>query len=250
MSMMDHLVELRTRLIYSAIAFLVTSIFAFIIFEPITNILLRPLCSLPPERLGPQGCNLIFTGALEPFAVRIKVATLVGIILASPVWLYQLWRFITPGLTEKEKRYAFPFVGSSITLFLVGGTMAYLTLPAALQFLVGLGGANFIPFFRASDYLSFVSLIILAFGATFEIPLLVFFLGLVGVVKVEQLRRFRKGALVTSTALGAVVTPSQDPYTMLAMAVPLYAFYELATFALGRIDKRKKKAAGAEAGEA
>ena len=243
MSMMGHLDELRTRLIRSAIAFVLVSIVAFMFFNEITDVLLRPLCTLPEDRLGPQGCNLVFFGALEPISVRLKVTAMAGLILASPVWLYQLWAFVVPGLTPEEKKYAFPFVGSSVALFAIGATFAYLTLPAGLRFLVGLGGDNFVPFFRAAEYLNFVSLILIVFGITFELPLLIFFLGLVGIVSVQQLKGFRRAALVGITALSAVVTPSQDPYTMLAMAVPIYLFYEGAILALRLVERRRARSA-------
>ena len=245
MSMMEHLSELRTRLIWSLVAFLVISVVAFFFFEPISDFLLKPLCSLPEENLGPNGCRLIFTSALEPVTVRLKVTAMVGIVFASPIWLYQVWAFIVPGLHPKEKKYALPFVFISIFLFLIGAVFAYVTLPSALNFLVSLGGDNLIPFFSAKDYLGFIGLIILVFGVTFEAPLLLFFLGLVGVVTVDQLRRFRRGAIVGIAIVSAVVTPSQDPYTMLAMAAPLYLFYEMTILALSVVSKRRAKRAGA-----
>jgi len=242
MTMMEHLSELRTRIIYSLVAFLLVSVVAFAFFEPISRFLLRPLCSLPPERLGPHGCRLIFTSALEPVNVRLKVTALAGIVASAPVWLYQVWAFIVPGLNRREKRYALPFVTSSVLLFSAGATFAYLTLPAALRFLVSLGGENLIPFFSAKEYLNFVGLVILVFGATFELPLLLLFLGLAGVVTVEQLRSARRGALVGIAALAAIVTPSQDPYTMLAMAVPLYGLYETVILVLAAFMRRRPAA--------
>jgi sec-independent protein translocase protein TatC len=172
--------------------------------------------------------------------VRLKVTALVGIVASSPIWLYQLWAFIVPGLTPKERRYAAPFVATSVSLFLLGALFAYLTLPAALHFLIGIGGAHLSPFLRADSYLNFVGLVILAFGATFELPLILFFLGLAGIIEVETMRKYRKHAIVGITVIAAVVTPSQDPYTMTAMAVPLYGMYELTVFILTRIEKRKR----------
>lgn len=241
MSLMSHLDELRSRLMWSSAAFFLAGAIAFAFFQPITELLLEPLCSVPKDRLGPQGCRLIFTGPVEPMLVRLKISGLSGMVLASPVWLYQLWAFVSPGLSQKEKKYSIPFVATSIVLFLTGITFAYLTLPAALRFLVGFAGDNFIPFFGAREYLSFVTLVTLVFGITFELPLLLFFLGLIGVVKVDQLRGFRRGALVTITLIAAVVTPSQDPFTMLAMAVPLYLMYELVILGLRVVERRKKK---------
>lgn len=241
MTMMEHLGELRNRLFIAAAAFFAVSIVAFFFFEPILNFLLKPLCSLDPDRLGPQGCKLITHTPLEGFMVRLKVTAMVGIVGASPVWLYQLWAFVIPGLTSKERRYATPFVMTSVVLFALGATGAYLTLPAGLRFLIALGGTELVPFFRAEEYLNFVGLIILGFGATMELPLLLFFLGLAGVLSVETLRRHRKSALVGVVALAAVVTPSQDPYTLFALAIPLYVLYEVTILLLSFIKKRKAK---------
>ncbi|MEA2459933.1 MAG: sec-independent protein translocase protein TatC [Actinomycetota bacterium] len=242
MSMIDHLGELRSRLIKSLIVFAVISVIAFILFKPITDFLLDPLCSLPKNLLGSNGCKLTSFGVLEPLNVRIKITALTGLIFASPFWLYQLYAFVVPGLTAKEKSYAIPFLLTSIALFLIGATFAYLTMPAAIHFLVGLGNGQIITLFRAQDYLNFVGLIIIVFGVTFELPILLFFLGMAGILPVETLRRQRRVAIVGIVALAAVVTPSQDPYTMLAMAVPLYAFYELTIVLLSVIAKRKAKA--------
>jgi len=241
MSMMEHLRELRTRLIYGLAAFVAISIGAFFLFEPILGWLLDPLCGLPRELLGSQGCELSGFGPAEPFVVRLKVTAMVGVVCSAPVWLYQVWAFVTPGLTAQEKKYALPFIVSSVVLFAVGVTFAYLTLQPGLRFLIGLGEGLITPLFRADAYLNFVGLMFLGFGVTFELPLLLFFLGLAGVVTVTQLRQQRRAAFVTIVALAAVVTPSQDPYTMLLMAVPLYLLYEL-TIILLRVVQRKKAA--------
>jgi len=232
MTVTEHLAELRSRLIVSLMAFATISVGAFVLFEPISDALLRPLCLLPPERLGPQGCDLIATGATEPFRVRLKVTTLAGIILSSPVWLYQLWAFVVPALKPKEKRYALPFLLASAVLFLVGAAVAYLTLPKGLNVLIALGGENFELFLKADEYLSFVGLMLLGFGVLFELPLAILFLGLAGIVTLEQMRGARKGAFVGIVALSALVTPSQDPYTLFALAFPLYGLYELTLLVL------------------
>jgi sec-independent protein translocase protein TatC len=241
MSMLDHLTELRQRLIYSLVAFLLLSVVAFVFFEPISDFLLRPLCRLPADRLGPNGCRLVFTGAMEPISVRLKVTAMTGIVAASPIWLYHLWAFVVPGLTPNERKYALPFVGSSVFLFLGGAAFAYVSLPAALRFLIGFGGENLIPFFTANEYLGFVGLLIVVFGVVFELPLLLYFLGLAEVVTVEALRKSRRVAIVGITVVAAVATPSQDPYTMLAMSVPLYLLYELDIFLLSLRAKRKAR---------
>jgi sec-independent protein translocase protein TatC len=239
MTMMEHLGELRTRLIVSAAAFAVASAITFFLFQPIATFLLRPLCSLPKSQLGPQGCRLVVTGVLEPFLVRFKVTAVVAMVVTSPVWLYELWAFISPGLRSNEKRLAGPFVGSSIALFSLGAVFAYLTLPFGLRFLLGLGGHDLVPFLKADAYLNFVLLLIVAFGITFELPLLLMFLSLAGIVSLDQLVRYRKAALVAAFVIGAVVTPTQDPYTMSAMAIPLYLLYEVVVLIM-RIRQRRR----------
>ena len=240
-NLMGHLRELRKRLTYSFLAFLLISIVAFFFYEPILELIRRPLCSLDSRFLGPQGCDLIFTKVGGGFAFRLKVTTLAGIFLASPVWLYQAWAFINPGLTSKEKKYAIPFVLTSVILFLAGGLVAYLTLPTGLRLLLTIGGDGLLAFLEADRYLSFVGLMTLGFGVMFELPIFLFFLGLVGILSVEQLKSNRKIALVVIAALAAVVTPSQDPYTLLALAVPLYIMYELAILALWFVERRRAR---------
>lgn len=241
MTIIEHLDELRTRLVISVAAFLGLSIIAFVAYDPIFGFIIDPLCGLPPEKLGPQGCRLIQTTPLEGFQVRLKLTAMVGLVLASPVWLYQLWAFIVPGLTTKERRYAIPFVASSVTLFLVGATFAYLLLPSGLRVLIALGGENLVPFLRADGYINFVGLMLIAFGLTFELPLILLFLGLAGVITVDTLRSHRRAAIVAIAATAAVVTPSQDPYTMLAMAVPLYLLYELTILILHFVTRKRTR---------
>ena len=243
MTIIEHLRELRRRLIFSLAAFVAISLVAFFFFEPILDKLLQPLCSLDPDLLGPQGCRLSGFGPAEPFIVRLKVTAMVGVVCSAPVWLYQVWAFVTPCLTPQEKKYALPFILSSIVLFSVGVVFAYLTLAPGLRFLIGLGEGLITPFFRADTYLNFVGLMFIGFGVAFELPLLLFFLGLAGVVSVDQLRKQRRAAFVAIAAIAALVTPSQDPYTMMLMAIPLYLLYELTILLLKLVNRRKARSA-------
>ncbi|MBA2426510.1 MAG: twin-arginine translocase subunit TatC [Actinobacteria bacterium] len=245
MSVMEHLDELRSRIITSLAAFVVISIVAFIFYDFLNQALTGPYCSLDASlrTLGAtteEECKLIFFRPTGGFQFRLKVTALAGILFASPVWLYQLWAFITPGLTMKEKRYAIPFVATSVTLFLLGSTVAYLAMPTGLNLLLRIGGENLQGLLDAEAYLNFVGLMMIAFGVTFELPLVLFFLGLGGAVSVETLRRQRKVALVSIVALAAVVTPSQDPYTMLILAIPLYLSYELTILLLSVVLRRRR----------
>ena len=142
MTVVEHLAELRRRLIVSAVAFVVISTLAFFYFEPLSDFLTRPYCDLPRRLLPPQGCELIVLKPLSAFYFRLKLTALAGIAFSSPLWLYQIFAFIVPALTHKERRYAVPFLLSSMTLFLLGATFAYLTLPTGLNFLLGLGGSQ------------------------------------------------------------------------------------------------------------
>ncbi|MDQ4024897.1 MAG: twin-arginine translocase subunit TatC [Actinomycetota bacterium] len=241
MTVMEHLGELRTRLIVSALAFTVAAVVVFVAYEPILETLRRPLCSLDPALLGSRGCKLLTLKPTEGLVIRLKIASMGGMILASPIWLYQMWAFVTPGLTMKEKRYAGPFIFSAIFLFLAGTAFAYYMLPNALRFLVTIAGDSIDVEFRAEEYLNFVGLILIAFGVTFQLPLLLFFLGLANVVKVEQLRRYRRYAIVAIVLIGALVTPTQDPFTMMALSVPLYALYELVIVLLALAQRKKAK---------
>lgn len=226
----------------AALAFLVLTLVAFSAYEPILAFFLRPLCNVPSRLLGEQGCNLIFTKVTGAFSFRLKLSALVGLATASPVWLYQIYAFVTPGLTMKEKRYTAPFVASLVTLFVIGSSFAYLSMPAALRFLIRIGGEGLKPLLVAEEYLNFVGFMLLGFGVTFELPLVLVFLGLVGAVTVDQLRKQRRVAIVAITILAAVVTPSQDPLTMLLMAGPLYLLYELTILILRLVMRRRSRA--------
>ena len=245
MTVIEHLRELRYRLVVSLAAFLVLTVVAFIFYDPILEFIRRPLCRMPRDLLGPQGCDLIFTRPLGGFMFRLKVSALAGMVVASPIWLYQVFAFIVPGLNPKERRYAIPFVLTSVVLFSAGTTLAYLSMPTGIRILIGLAGEGLIPFIDAEEYMNFVGLMFLGFGAMFELPLILFFLGLAEVVTVDQLKAQRKVAFVVIFALSAVITPSQDPFTLTVLALPIYALYELTIFLLRRVMRRRAAAASA-----
>jgi sec-independent protein translocase protein TatC len=180
----------------------------------------------------------VYLSVTEPFIIKIKVVAFLGIALALPVVLYQFWRFVTPGLTVRERKYAIPFVLSSLFLFTLGGFFAMLTLPKGLSFLLGFAGTkNVLAVLSIGKYLGFVMLVILAFGAAFEFPVILISLMLVGALTSRQLRQWRRYALVLIAVIAAVITPSQDWFTMSALMVPLIVFYELSIL-VGRILKK------------
>jgi sec-independent protein translocase protein TatC len=233
MTVVEHLTELRRRLVISVLALLAGMIGGWFLYPSVFNLALKPFCSFmkvhPGVALDPRDpCKVVFLTITEPFITKIKVVAFLGLVMALPVILYQLWRFITPGLTEKERRYAVPFVVSSLVLFSLGALMAYVTLPKGLNFLLGFAGTAQIKFVMSTGkYLGFVMLILLAFGAAFEFPLILISLTLVGILSSRKLRDWRRYALVFIAVVAAVITPSQDWFTMTALMVPLIIFYEL-----------------------
>jgi len=233
MTVVEHLTELRRRLIISIIAVTLAGIVCFIFSKTIINFFI----TYYRDATSDQKRALIFLGPLDAFLTRIKIATYGGIVLALPVWLWELWRFITPGLNPKEKRYAVPFIFSSIVLFAMGAFVALVTLPKALEFLLTIGGSELQPQLTADKYLSLVSLMIVAFGVAFEFPVVLVFLLLARVLTTRQLRRWRRPAILLIVIFAAVITPSQDPYSMFFMAVPMYIFYEMSII-IGRLLKR------------
>lgn len=233
MPVLDHLAELRRRIVISLVAVVLAAIVVFFF----SNAIIEFLVTYYEQATHGDQDALIFTGPADAFITRLKVATYGGIVLALPVWLYQLWRFITPGLNPKEKRYAVPFVISAIVLFAIGGFVAFLTLEPALTFLIDIGGTAQRPLFTADRYLTLVSLMIVAFGISFEFPVVLVFLLIAGVITTVQLRQFRRWAIVLIVTFAAVITPSQDPYSLFFMVLPMYAFYE-ASIVIGRILNR------------
>ena len=231
MSLVEHLAELRRRLIISAVALALGGVVAFLLYHRILDFLITPYKEVTGKT------RLVITDPLEGFATRLKISAYGGLFLASPVVLWQLWRFITPGLHKNEKRYAIPFIVVSIVLFLVGVGVAFLTFESALRFLVGVGGENLETFFTPTKYLSLITLMIIAFGIAFEFPVLLVFLQMAGVVPSRRLRKWRRPAVVIIVGVAALITPSQDPYSLFAMAGPLYLFYE-GSILVGRLMKK------------
>jgi len=233
MTVVEHLTELRQRVVKSILAVLVGMTVGWFLYRPVFNLMSNPFCDFmrthPQLAIDPKDpCKLVYLSVTEPFITKIKVVAFLGVGLALPLVLYQLWRFITPGLTSRERRFSVPFVVSSMVLFALGGWFAMLTLPKGLAFLLGFAGTERVQaVLSIGKYLGFVMLLIMAFGACFEFPLILISLTMVGVLSSRQLRDWRRYALVVIAIVAAVVTPSQDWFTMSALMVPLIIFYEL-----------------------
>ncbi len=233
MTLVEHLAELRSRLFASILAIALGAVVGWFLYPSVFHFLQRPYCSFIEhnEQLNPftgKGCRLAYLSVAEPFLIKVKVASFLGFLVALPVVLYELWRFVTPGLTARERRFGVPFVLSSVALFALGTWFAFLTLPKALNFLLGFAGTtDVVAVLSISKYVSFVMILVLGFGASFEFPLLLISLVVVGVLNSRRLRDWRRQAILGIAIFAAVVTPSQDWFTMTAMMVPLIVFYEL-----------------------
>ncbi len=229
MSLAEHLYELRRRVIISILAIIVTTIVAYLFHARLMHLLTHPYCRLPVSyRLNPDKCTLYASGVLDPFRITLKVSLYAGVLAASPIWLYQLWKFITPGLYNHEKRWATSFVSASVLLFAMGSAFAYLTLEKGLHFLLGYATGGLTSLLTFDSYLAFVVAMVLIFSVSFEMPLVVVMLNLVGVVSAARLRRWTRGAIMLIFVFAAVATPSQDPFTMMALAVPMCLLYGVA----------------------
>lgn len=241
MTIVEHLEELRGRLMIAIMAVAVGAIVGWALFEPVMSLLRGPFCdavqALPAQQRPPTGCSLLFTGPVEPFLIKLKVVFFIGLGVALPVVLWQFWAFVTPGLTARERKLAVPFVLSSILLFILGGYFAILTLPRGLAFLLGFAGEGFVVYLTAARYISFVMLLTVAFGLSFEFPIVLIFLGWAGLLTSRQLREVRRYAILGIAVFAAVITPSQDPYTMLMLMAPMVVFYEVAILVIRAMKK-------------
>jgi sec-independent protein translocase protein TatC len=240
MTVLEHLQELRHRLIVAIIALALGSVVGWFLFPPFMNTIRGPFCdylATHPEVSPLTGCRLVFQSPVEAMLVKLKVVVFLGLAVSLPVVLFQLWAFIVPGLTDRERRWSIPFIASATLLFLLGGAFSYWTLPKAFSFLLGFAGEGAAPLLTLDRYVGFVVLVTLAFGLSFLFPILLVFLEIVGVLSPQRLSSWRRWAILAIAIFAAVITPSGDPYTMLAMMIPMYLFYE-ASIIIGRLIKR------------
>jgi sec-independent protein translocase protein TatC len=246
MTLVEHLTELRTRLIICVAAVAIGMLIAFFAYEWIFDFLIHPYRQIANDQNSLTGGDLLQTDPLEGFGVRMKSSAYAGIALAMPVILWQIWQFVTPGLYPHERRYAVPFVVSALLLFVLGAGLAYYTLPRALDFLIDIAGEGFVTAFSANKYFQLITYMMLAFGIGFEFPIILIFLQMAGILDTQTLRRGRRFAVVGICILVAVITPSGDPISMLMLSVPMVIFYEVAIIIGSVITKRQaaKAAAG------
>ncbi len=238
MTLVQHLEELRRVLLISAIAWILATILAFVFHGAIFDFLLRPLTTVLGKTNNHITSTAIFTTPTEGLTIPVKISAIAGLIGAMPVILWQVWTFVAPGLRPVEKKFVGPFVASAFLLFVGGAAFAYYVMPIGLNFLATFLGNSAVYLPDINSYLSFLLLLIVAFGVTFELPVVVILLGVVGLVSSKLLRRKRKGIWVGIIATSLVVTPGADPYTPLALFIPLIIFFEASVLILDKALKR------------
>jgi sec-independent protein translocase protein TatC len=261
MTLIEHIYEFRRRLAFGLLAIVVGGIFGFIWFgvklgpiPSLGHIMTEPYCALPSGPNGVRvefdgrGCTLLQTQPFEQIKIQLQVGIAAGSVLFSPLWLYQIWAFIAPGLYSKERKYAMTFVGFASVLFAAGAVLAYFILPSALRLLIGgvFGGGQFSAALAGGDYISFMLTLLLIFGVSFELPLLVVMLNQVGVVKYVQLKKWRRGIIFALFVFAAFATPGSDPFSMLGLACALTVLFEIAIQVSRFHDRRKEKLRAAE----
>jgi sec-independent protein translocase protein TatC len=246
MPFLDHLEELRWRILWSLMALGVgIAIGFFLVLKlDVIGLLARPITPF----LGGQ--KLVFTHPGEPFSITMKLSFVIGIVFALPVIAYQVWRFVSPALYAKEKKLMIPVLAGATFLFAAGVALAYLVvLPLTLRFLLSLQSESLESMIKAADYFGFAITMALAFGLAFELPIVIVALTALGVVQARTLARFRRHAVVACFVGGAVITPGGDIMSMSALAVPLYVLYEVSILLATLIEKKREQRIAREAAE-
>ena len=248
MPFLDHLEELRWRIIYSLGSLLVAMAIGFFVALKwdVVTLLAAPVLPLIPEH------KLVYTHPSEAFSIIINVATTIGLVLSGPLILYQVWLFLSPALHKHEKRVAMGVLFSGVVLFVAGAALAYfVVIPLALPWLMGFSGPSLVPLITAEEYFSFAFAMVMTFGVSFELPIVVLALSALGIVTPQFLSKYRRHAIVLMVIVGAFLTPGDMVWTTVWMSVPLYGLYEMSVAAAYVMQRRKqRKRAAMEAEEA
>lgn len=241
MALSDHLREFRNRLALSVLAVVVGFVVAWVFYSQLLDLLTSPVMNVQKTLKNQNGTNteIVINGVASSFLLQTKVALVAGLVGASPIWLYELWAFITPGLHRNERRWTVMFVSAAGPLFFAGVALGYYVLPKGLMVLIGFTPGQATNLIELNDYLMFVIRVLLVFGIAFEIPLFVVMLNLAGVVKARQLAKYRGWIIFLTFVFAAVATPSTDPITMLMLAIPMVLLFLISELIARVIDHRR-----------
>ncbi|HVQ88980.1 MAG TPA: twin-arginine translocase subunit TatC [Actinomycetes bacterium] len=243
MPLMDHLRELRGRLVKALLAITVGAVVAWFFYQPIIKSIITPFCESTAEFRAERDlgqCSLVVNSVTAPFMLQLQVSIVVGMIVTSPVWLYQLWRFITPGLHRNERRWTLIFLAASVPLFVAGAALAFYVLPKGITILLDFTPDAVVPLIPVDSYLRFVIRTMLVFGLGFLMPVIIVILNLIGILPSSALRRTRNWTVVGIFIFAAVGTPTGDPLTMSLVALPMWGLYEAAVV-FTRINDRRRR---------
>ncbi|MEU7000872.1 twin-arginine translocase subunit TatC [Nonomuraea sp. NPDC046570] len=241
MPLMEHLRELRNRLLIALIAVAVGVIIGWFFFEPVWTVLKAPYCDTLQAKQLTGECALTYSGIFQSFFITLKVSVMVGLVLASPMWLYQIWAFVTPALYRNEKRYSITFLGIAVPLFVLGAALAYFIMDTSLGFLLGFALEGTVATIGIDDYLDYVLIMLVVFGVSFELPLVMVFLNLIGVLSHATVAKHRRMIIFLMFVFGAVVTPGGDPVGMMALAAPMVLLFAAAELFMYLRERRLPK---------
>ncbi|MGW0803890.1 twin-arginine translocase subunit TatC [Nonomuraea sp. NPDC002799] len=228
MPLMEHLRELRNRLLLALGAIVVGIIIGWIFFDPVWELIKAPYCETPQSRQLNGTCSLTYSGIFQSFFITLKVSLMIGLVVSSPAWLYQIWAFVTPALYRTEKRYSLAFLGLAVPLFALGAGLAYVIMDTSLGILLGFSLDGTVATIGIDDFLDYVLIMLLIFGISFELPLLLVFLNFIGVLSHSTVKKHRRTVVFAMFVFGAIVTPGGDPITMMALAAPMIILYFVA----------------------
>jgi sec-independent protein translocase protein TatC len=242
MPLMEHPRELRNRLIKAVLGIILGMVIGWFLYARAFSFITEPFCKIPIQNrvgCGPDGHPLVVTGVFDPFFVKLKVAFVVGLVVSSPIWFYQLWAFIAPGLYSREKKWTFAFVGTAVPLFALGGAFAYLAMSRGLRFLLGLTPPDVRALITIDTYFGYAMAMLLIFGLAFELPLVLVILNMAGAVSHAFIRKYRRIMIFLVFVFAGAATPSPDPFSMLLLAVPCVILVELAELFVWLNDRRR-----------
>ena len=245
MPLVEHIRELRSRLLKALLGIALGMIVGFVFFGRVWKFLMGPYCHTfinhKQACTGGFGQTLVVNGVLDGFYLHVKIALIVGLIVSSPVWLYQLWAFVAPGLYRREKRWTYVFIGSALPLFGLGLYFAYLAMSRGLHFLIAMVPNGATALFTVDTYISYVLAMVLGFGVAFELPLLLVMLNMVGILSHERFRKWRRLIIFGMFLFAGIASPSPDPFTMLILGGVCTGLVEVAEFIVWLNDRRRAR---------